>query len=160
MVYCTDINGLIEYICEVRKLDINDINVKIGLDGGGKFFKICLSLFENQNFDKPSKKVIHRTFLNTGVKRIIILAIGQVSETYNHVKTILELINIDSLDIDYTHAVDLKLANILCGLQSHSSSYPCLWCFCPKADFKSLTKSRSYPLRTFGDVREKANAYN
>ena len=51
-------------------------------------------------------------------------------ETYHNVKAIFELIKVqekcfnDSLII----SCDLKLVNITCGIQSHSSKHPCCWC--------------------------------
>ena len=43
---------------------------------------------------------------------------------------------------------DLKLANILCGIQSHSSKHPCCWC-----DASSPNLQNCGHLRTFGEVR-------
>ena len=42
----------------------------------------------------------------------------------------------------------MKLANIICGLQSHSSAHPCTWC-----DIESKNLHHSGELRTFGSIR-------
>ena len=161
-IYCTNIEGFIELVCRERSLDDADILIKVGIDGGGGFFKICLSLFETRfSSYAPPSRVIDQMFLNSSVKRIFILAIApDVKECYSNVKSFLDLLNISTIDLNYTLAVDLKLANILCGIQAHGSSFPCAWCECPKADFASVDKAHQYPIRSLGSVRRQAHAYN
>ena len=69
---------------------------------------------------------------NTSVKKLIILAIvPNVSESYENVHQIFQLLNFDKIDKDYhkiRYAADLKMINILLGLMSHSSAHPCSWC--------------------------------
>lgn len=49
---------------------------------------------------------------------------------------------------------DLKLANILCGIQSHSSKHPCCWC-----DAASPGLENCGQLRTFGQIRRQHSEY-
>ena len=42
-VLCTDLNGFIDYIIEERELNQENILIRIGMDGGGGFMKVCLS---------------------------------------------------------------------------------------------------------------------
>ena len=59
-----------------------------------------------------------------GPKRGIILAIvANVPESYHNIKIIMNLTNIN--EIEFTLSQDLKLTNIIIGITSHSSKYPC-----------------------------------
>ena len=49
---------------------------------------------------------------------------------------------------------DLKLANILCGIQSHSSNHPCCWC-----DASSTNLQKCGHLRTFGEIRRQHSEF-
>ena len=42
---CNNINTLIDRIIEKRSLNEENILIRIGLDGGGGFVKMCLSVF-------------------------------------------------------------------------------------------------------------------
>lgn len=153
-MYCSDLEGLVDHVCTMRSLSLEDACAKVGIDGGGGFFKICLSLYEKE----VTEKCDHR-FLNTGVKKLLVLAIcPDVKESYENVRDILMLLNLNDVLPDCTFALDLKLANIMAGIQCHSSSYPCLWCECPRSSFNSET-SNSYALRTLGSVRQYAENF-
>ena len=39
---------------------------------------------------------------------------------------------------DLTVAADLKLANIMCGISSHASTYPCIYCTWSKGEKDSI----------------------
>ena len=76
-------------------------------------------------------KVIPKPILGEwhGVKKLIILAIvPKASENYNNMKLILDLMGISALYIDFTYAVDMKMADILEGIQAHRSTHPCACC--------------------------------
>jgi hypothetical protein len=83
----------------------------------------------------------------------------EVKETYSNVSSILNLLNIDAVDFTYMCAVDLKMANILAGLQSHSCSFPCLYCECPKHLFCDEKASKQGVMRTFGKIKEDASNF-
>ena len=58
VITVNDISGLIEKIILERDLSKNNVLVRIGLDGGGGFAKICLSLFDlDQEASSYSQKV-------------------------------------------------------------------------------------------------------
>lgn len=40
-------------------------------------------------------------------------------------------------------STDLKLANILTGIMSHSAAYPCIWCEAPKSNMRKEAKGRT-----------------
>lgn len=75
-------------------------------------------------------------FKDSGVKKLFVLAIAKCAqENYENVCENWRMLEINK----YlgTIATDLKLANILVGIMSHSSSYPCCWCLCGKNDLKN-----------------------
>ena len=43
VVLCTDPEGLLDFILYERQVPESDFEVKIGIDGGGSFLKVCLS---------------------------------------------------------------------------------------------------------------------
>ena len=54
-----DISGLIDKVIFERNLSEDSIIIRIGLDGGGGFMKICLSLFDlDAEVLSSSKKVV------------------------------------------------------------------------------------------------------
>jgi hypothetical protein len=165
VVYCNDVVGLIDLVCEKRNLDKENVSIKIGIDTGGDFLKFCLNISNAETTEKPitnpSKKLIEKAMLDTSVKKLIIIAIAyKVKETYENVRYILQLLKIDQIDFQYVYAVDLKMANILCGLQSHSSAYPCMFCECPKKEFSNIKKINiNWKLRTIGEIKKQAQDY-
>lgn len=156
VVYCNDLKGLIDYISTAR--GIENANLKLGIDGGGGFVKFSLSLYESDVVESSHGSTWNKGFLNTGVKRIIIIAIiPEMKETYKNVSQIFNLLNLLSLDKKYTLALDMKMANIVAGIQSHACSYPCIYCICPKTEFSKM--SSSCILRTLESVSQNACAY-
>lgn len=159
VAFCNDIPQLIEQICQKRYNDVSEdhLVLKLGLDGGGGYFKVCLTVYNRCTLEK---KVSHSTdFLDTSVKRIIILAIiPDIKENYANVRSILDLLKIASLDFKYTFAVDLKLANIVVGIQAHGSSFPCAFCTCPKKNFGTDSEGM-FTLRTIGSIKAEAERY-
>ena len=72
-----------------------------------------------------SVKMIKKMKLNS-VKKVIILGAADVKETYFNVKLLFNAVNINSLKVQL--AVDLKMANIILGLQNHKSIHSCYIC--------------------------------
>lgn len=75
IVYCKDIPGLVQRVTEARSLDMQNMLVKLGIDGGGGFFKVTLSII-SMNSDHPQHV---GTFKDSGVRRIIILALASTN---------------------------------------------------------------------------------
>ena len=62
------------------------------------------------------KKNTQKKFKDGGVKRLIILGlIEDVPETYENVKTLMELVGVNKLSFATSLAMDLKMVNTLCG---------------------------------------------
>lgn len=152
LVYCNDVVGFISFVVADRA--ISSPRVKVGIDAGAGFLKFCLTIWEE---DDTSSR---RTANFSGVKRTFIIAISpNLKERYENVKIVLEKLQIKQLDMAYTFSVDLKLANILVGIQSHGSSYPCVYCDCPKSNFSNIAAANSYTMRTLGTIRQNAMLY-
>lgn len=61
VIYCNNLEGFINHVMEKREVD--DVKFKFGIDGGGKFLKLCLSIqgvvsdVENSKICKKSLKI-------------------------------------------------------------------------------------------------------
>lgn len=129
----------------IQTLQIKQPLVKIGLDGGQGSFKVCLSVIDESKAD--SDEVID------SVKKVFIIFIAfGVQENRFNMRTIWNLLKLDSLS-SYIISVDLKMANILIGLMSHSSKFPCSWCLATLIGGEYDTESE---LRTVAMVNKSA----
>ena len=72
-----------------------------------------------------SVKMLKKMKLNS-VKKVVILGAADAKENYFNVKLLFNRVNINSLKVQLS--VDLKMANIMLGLQSHSSTHSCYIC--------------------------------
>ena len=110
------------------------------MDGGQGFLKVAMILLpkiaeKSPGKDpstpplnkKPSKEQEPK---HGGVKQIITLFMGQkIPENYENVKRVLDCLNINIEEtVETTFSSDLKLINLMLGLQSHASSYCCPYC--------------------------------
>ena len=105
VVYCNDIDNLISHVCQQRGFHPETrLFVKIGIDGGGSFLKVCLNI-DRENDELTSlisqkkkwsyeKQSSCDKFKYSGVFKLIILAIVEdVEESYTNVKCLLDLFN-------------------------------------------------------------------
>ena len=137
----------------------------MGIDGGGSFLKVSLTRIVLEEDETPPNSPVQKTIKlmsppstkATSVKQQTLIALAQnTPENYHNVKAILNLIQVqeecqkDSLVI----SCDLKLANILCGIQSHSSKHPCCW-----YDASSPNLQNCGHLRTFGEIRRQYSEF-
>ena len=124
---------------------------RIGIDGGGGFVKICLSVFELIPHKERSRALsLGKKFKDSGVKKALIIGlVPDIQENYVNIKRLWISVCLHSLRNQYTIATDLKLCNTLLGLQSHSSSHPCCWCDAVKGKLELKGK-----LCTYGSLEE------
>lgn len=153
VVFCKDLNGLIEHVKNERKTF--QVHLKFGIDGGGGSLKFCL-LIQSTEHDPTSETkrqkykdgIAAKTFLDTGVKKLLIIGLGEdVQENYENVHKLWSFIDINSVLAQGTISVDLKLANIISGLMAHSSLHPCTWCVVKKDQLENDAE-----LRTIGVI--------
>jgi hypothetical protein len=140
VVLCKDLPSLIERVIEERQLvDDDKLLTRIGLDGGGGFMKVCLSIFNVTN-PISADTSLGKKFKDSGVKKCLILAIVPgIQESYSNVKRLwISLMTTRQ----FTIATDLKLCNILLGLMSHSCMHPCCWCDIDRHHLQNPGKTR------------------
>lgn len=88
-------------------------------------------------------------YLDSSVKKLFILAITKgIPETYHNVKIILKALRLQRITFDFCLTTDLKLMNIIMGIQSNSATYPCVFCESPRP---FTTKGL---VRTLGSLRK------
>lgn len=144
-VLCKDVSGLIKKVKNDRGIcEEDEVLVKIGIDGGGGFLKICLSVFKTEKEENPgvpSKRRKrhsleegvtsggHGQLKDSGVKRLLLLAVvPSVQENFENLKLLWAKLGMHDLECPFTIATDLKLCNILLGVMAHGCNHPCCWC--------------------------------
>lgn len=119
---------LVQFLIQERKIE-GDTTVKIGIDGGQNFLKIGLVLQKGRDPYEDTKSPIKKKQADGGVRRCLIIGILEdVPETHYNVKKLLDVLDIKPEDVDLTFTTDLKLLNILLGMQGHSASHSCAYC--------------------------------
>ena len=110
--------------------------------------------------DVPTKNTVKRSrrkrakYLDSSVKKLFILAITKgIPETNHNVNVIMTALGLENVKFDFCLATDLKLQNILLGIQSGSCTHPCGYCESPRPfDTAGL-------VRTLGRLREMAEKF-
>ena len=66
VAYCKNLKGLIDHVKDAR--NVSEVDLKFGIDGGGKFLKVCLSVMSTENcaqIDKKRQKYNDETATNS-----------------------------------------------------------------------------------------------
>ena len=149
-MYCQSLEELVWNILDERNVAPPESLVKISLDGGGEFFKVCLQVVD---LSESSGRMKNEGYLSTGVKKIFIVCIVEdLKESYSNISKILSLLK--TKEIHHLTVCDLKVANILCGIQGHASKHPC--CFCEVTSER--LHQEDHP-RTLGSLRKSFEAF-
>ena len=125
VVHCKSLVDFINIIFRVIAITLPPF-IKRGIDSGGSFLKFSLSVISNGGSlnvktssgsnDKSLLTVEHGH--ETSAKLQLLVAVAEnVSETYENVKKNLCLF--ETIDVSFFIACDMRLANIICGIQSH-----------------------------------------
>lgn len=162
-VLCKNVAELCNKI-EKERCVMGQPHYKLGIDGGGNFLKICMSI-QSTNVDDEfkekrnsrrlsyNKESIDIKFLDSGVKKLLILGLVEsTQENFENVSLLWYLMKLNRLNC--TVATDLKLANILIGIMTHASKYPCTWCSTPNNELHKCGM-----LRTIGTIRDSVAAW-
>ena len=131
IVLCNNVENIVWELKEKRDLDTYNHLVKIGIDGGQGFLKVCMivTIF-NQEDQKSS---LNDVSLDS-VKKIIILSLAEnVKETYDNLKIMLSPMKLHK--IKFYCSVDLKVASVVIGIQNAAATYPCIYCEKSKNQF-------------------------
>ena len=99
-VVCTDLSKFFVLILQKRSLgNSKSLFVKIGIDGGGGFLKICLSVFEMDILVSGSKVGLSNKFKNSWVKKVFLIpAVPNVPENGQNVKKLWLNLGLQNLD--------------------------------------------------------------
>lgn len=88
-------------------------------------------------------------YQDSSVKKLLILAIVKgVPETYENVEKVMVGLKLEHVKFDFCLATDLKLQNIMIGIQSGSSTYPCSYCE------SARPFDKTGDLRSFGRIKK------
>lgn len=150
IVFCNNVVNLIDMV--KLKRNISNVHRKVGIDGGRGSLKVTLSIqscqSDNQNNEENNDRKSLNGLTNTkdsSVKKIFLLGlIPAVPELYANVLKLWNILKLN--DILDTVATDLKLTNILFGLMSHASSFPCSWCEAPSNQLSVPGNARTIQL--------------
>ena len=133
-VVCTDFEGLLEFLLEMRDIDPELEEVLIGFDDGQGFLKLMIlvqSLLDREMSERKRLKysdgVFAKTFRNSGVKKLLPLAVVQdTQELYGNIKKLLDLVDIKGVE-NLSHSKDIKMVLIEQGKQGAQSTHPCIF---------------------------------
>lgn len=142
---------LLDEVLDRRDLHDN-FQVKVMADGGQGFFKISMSIIPesyycgSMNEDVIEENIKRSKYCEggsigkparlTSVKKVIMLCIvPDIKETYENVKILFELTNIN--EISFKFISDLKLCLIVNGQQTASASYPSPYCSVTLTEMRS-----------------------
>lgn len=142
MVYCHDLRNFIAEVVKNRCYHSDQrLQLKVGLDSGGQYLKICLNIYDLENNNNTNE------LTDTSVKKLFILAIvADTQENHSNMlimMTKLQLTKPDELPYSIYFANDLKMSNIILGIMGHSSKHPCSWCDISSSDLQNCGNLRS-----------------
>ena len=98
-MFCPCVEALITFVASERGYDDGDVEVNIGLDAGGGFCKVCMTVHQPNShqelelrgeFGAPlAKKRKLSKYKDTGVKAAFVIGIvEQIPENYQNFKTL------------------------------------------------------------------------
>ena len=155
VIYCTNLNDFIHRVCENRRL-FPDF-VKIGFDSGRSSLKATLSLIDTTPVILDSKEK-SAFFKDSSVHKSFIVAFGSnLPESYDAMKFLFELLKLNQRR-DFKLSGDLKCTNLILGLQSHSSKFPCPFCSTFQVGLDQRTVTKHTP-RTFEGIKQQYEAW-
>ena len=147
VVYVIDPKELFRYLYEKNNFDEETMFLKIGIDDGQGVLKICLLIVKKDATEAANS-----------VKDVTILgAVPQVKENYENVSQLWEAVGMN--DIVMKLAADLKIDNLILGIQSHSSSHSCYICNSRNPFKKGKDWPKGWTERTLGRIRDKVKAW-
>ena len=125
---CTkDMDFLIEKVIEMREIRVPLILV--GCDGGMGSFLVTLAIIDQ------TKNYKLEQFKPTGFPRLLVPAkVRDIPENTHNLRTIFDEMKINEVSKRYKIVGDLKVYNMLLGMQSSGSLHPCPYGLCYKVD--------------------------
>ena len=158
-----DLNNLVKMVCSKRDIDEDKSKVVLGVDGGQGKLIITASIIpddEKERRERAKEANEKDRFKSTGVKRTLVVArVDEVPECYENLEIVMNRLKLRKLSKQFALVCDVKLIDILVGLQGCSSMYPCPYCLGCKLDESGKptnqkgTFKKGEP-RTFQNVKE------
>jgi hypothetical protein len=148
IVVCKNASDLVMKVFELRNQIMQDYIVKVYFDNGQKYLKLTCSLIPKKGWKKVKGKKNGRNW--NGANTVIILGIAHGVPENNYNSGVFYT-NTKFHTIKGMKSLDHKMKHIDTGLQSCSSSYPCLNCLVFHANLGTCG-----PVRTIADL---ANNY-
>ena len=138
ITHAKHLNTLILIVCEKRGLCEDDIKIVLGIDGGQSKLICTMAIVPKDELDKKARMAqenVKDRSKSTSTKRCLVIArIDQVPENYTNVTILMSKLNLPELRKDFCVVADLKLVDIMVGIQSTSSMHPCPFCDGHKID--------------------------
>ena len=165
----SDVNCLIKMVCAKRNIDEDNCKVVMGVDGGQGKLIMTASIIpdgEKERRERAKEKDEKDRLKSTGAKRTLLIArADEVPECYENLEIIMSRLKLKKVHKEFSLVCDIKLIDILVGLQGCSSMYPCPYCMgCKTDDFGNATNQRGTfqkgEARTFRNIREQFIASN
>jgi len=155
-VFCTDCCELLSRISAERRDDVASIEmVKVSVDSGGGFLKVSMNVLYKDGRNSPGRPRGRRYFRDSGVKTSFVLGmVPKVKETFAILSDLLRRV---ALPRKWILVGDLKVINIVLGLQPHGATFPCSYCNWRTggADFSMQHLKH----RTFSGIKRLSDAY-
>ena len=159
----SDLNNLVSFVCSKREIKEDECKVVMGVDGGqGKIIVTASIIPDNEKDGSERAKEANQKdrFKSTGAKRTMVIArVDDVPECYENLEIVLKKLELPNLGKEFALVCDVKLIDILTGLQGCSAMYPCPYCLGCKVDEKGKSTNQrgtwqKGPPRTFRNLKE------
>ncbi|XP_047142711.1 uncharacterized protein LOC124816992 [Hydra vulgaris] len=157
----TDVNEFLWQIIDKKGAYPQNQYIKISIDGGRGFLKVCLNVVSNPSETIKNKRrkygeIKSPSFKEGSVKASFIIAlVPDVPETNHNVKILLNKLCLDK--INFTCVADIKLCQVICGMSSSSmATHPCYICTWNRTE---VFKNDCTELRTLGSLRLSSKLY-
>ena len=132
LVFCNDVEELVVRVMEHRELDENQVDIKLGLDGGQGSLKVTLSVMEKDERVMTGRQTYAdgvgvKEQTSGSVNKLMVLALMQEApETYQTVKIMMEKLNLENFPVTITS--DIKMLLLLIGKCGGNLTYGCVFC--------------------------------
>ena len=161
-VHVNDIDEFVSSIIAARDVEMDNIDIILGLDSGQSFLKMSCSVItrpEIQNKNQPKRLRFSdgygssSAFLNSGVKKTFILGMLPITEEgHFNIRSLIESVGIPSFN--FSMSQDIKVILDLLGKQPASCKHPCPYCDANN-DFKCDEIVNIYTLNTLNEWHDK-----
>lgn len=133
----TDVNLFVNEIASIRNL--KNPELILGADGGQDKCIITAIIKDEDNENLSDENENQIDFKPTGSKRVLVLAkADSIPENRYNIEVLWNSLNLNDVQLDFQLVCDLKLTNIILGIQSCTSLYACP--FCDSCKENSVTK--------------------